>query len=281
MITLESHGGEGAPVLAIHGLGGSAGNWSLVAPRITPFANLTAIDLPGHGRSGPAPRHDLATHARAVIDVIDRVAGRPVMLLGNSMGALVAELVASSNPAIVSSLVLLAPATPRPRLIVPSAPAIAMRLAAQSLPGLGRLVTHQYLRRRTPRRQIEETMRLVMHDPARLPPAELERSVELARLRREMPWAERAFAESSASVRRMLLRTGRFRRTIASITTPTTVVFGSEDRVVDPAAVRWLAELRPDWRVVELADTGHTPMWERPDVVAHEVARRLPGRAPS
>jgi pimeloyl-ACP methyl ester carboxylesterase len=149
VVTVEDHGGDGPYVMAIHGLGGSAGNWALIAPRVKSFGRLSAIDLPGHGRSGPAPHHDLDTHVRAVVNYIDRLADEPMLLLGNSMGSLVAELVASRRPEAVRGLVLLAPATPRPSLVAPSTPALAVRLAAQSLPYLGPLATRVFLHRRT------------------------------------------------------------------------------------------------------------------------------------
>ena len=71
---------------------------------------------PGFGRSQPPPRgrYSIRGHVRAVVDVLEHVArparatgqGRPVHLLGNSLGGLVSVLVAARRPDLVASLTL-------------------------------------------------------------------------------------------------------------------------------------------------------------------------------
>src|SRR6266567_2638042 len=46
------------PALFVHGLGGSAHNWTDFAGVLRNRLAVEAIDLPGHGRSAPAPRND-------------------------------------------------------------------------------------------------------------------------------------------------------------------------------------------------------------------------------
>ena len=46
-------GGEGPPLLLVHGLGGAASNWSELAPLLAPRRRLLVPDLPGHGGSSP------------------------------------------------------------------------------------------------------------------------------------------------------------------------------------------------------------------------------------
>lgn len=272
-IAVDEHGGDGPPVVLVHGLGGSAGNWSLTAPQLAMKRTVVALDLAGHGRSGPLPRHDLDAHVQTVIGLIEVYGFSSITLVGNSMGGLVSKMVASRRPDLVDGLVLLAPATPPPTVVVPSSPAVAARLAIQSLPGLGPLATASITARWSPRRQVSETLRIVMADPSRLPTDYFERAVELTRLRRTMPWASRAFAESVASIRRVLMRRSEYLDILDRIEAPTTLIFGSEDRVVAPVALRWLAARETSWRSIELPDTGHTPMLERPDLVVREIDR--------
>jgi pimeloyl-ACP methyl ester carboxylesterase len=274
-INLDDYGGVGDSVLLVHGLVGSAGNWSLVAPVVADFARTIAVDLPGHGRSGPARVNDLAAHYRTVVAVIEKLELSPVALVGNSMGGLVAEMVAAERPDLLASLLLLSPATPPMTLSLPTSPSVAARLLLRSLPVVGQAVTAASAARLGPRRQIEETLKIVMEHPERLPPEAVERAVDLAALRRTMPWAAKAFADSSASVRRLFVRRWEYSAMIDKITVPTTLVFGSCDKVVIPGSLRWLAERRPDWRTFELPDAGHTLMWERPDIVVHELTRQL------
>lgn len=272
---VEDHGGSGPPIVFVHGLGGSAGNWNLLAPLLADRAHCVALDLPGHGRSAPAPRCDLDAHVDAVVALIDIIDEGPVTLVGNSMGGLVSELLTARHPDLIGSLVLLSPATP-PVEFTPVDRAVATRLILQSLPGLGPIITDALAARSTPEQQVQATLDVVMADPDLLPEEARLRAVELATLRRTMPWASHAFNESVRSIQRQFLRRGEWKEAIRSIGVPTTLIFGELDRVVPPSALRSLARLRPDWRTLELPDIGHTPMLERTDLVAHEVTRRLP-----
>jgi pimeloyl-ACP methyl ester carboxylesterase len=51
---------------------------------------------------------------------------------------------------------------------------------------------------------------------------------------------------------------------IRDIKSPTLVVQGRWDRLVSPTAVEWMCFLRPDWTLVVLDDTGHTPHIDAP-----------------
>jgi pimeloyl-ACP methyl ester carboxylesterase len=51
---------------------------------------------------------------------------------------------------------------------------------------------------------------------------------------------------------------------ILSIEAPTLVVQGMSDHIVSPTSVEWLCTLRPDWELVQMDDTGHTPQMDAP-----------------
>ena len=56
---------DGPSVVLVHGLGGSHLNWDLLAPRLTPYARVLALDLPGFGLSAPTGR---ASTVRSNVD---------------------------------------------------------------------------------------------------------------------------------------------------------------------------------------------------------------------
>jgi pimeloyl-ACP methyl ester carboxylesterase len=95
-------GPPGAPVvLCVHGLGGSALNWGLLAPLLSRTHRVLAVDLFGHGRSGvlTGPRPDALTADRRLIGrFIREVVGEPVVLLGHSMGGVLTILHAAARP---------------------------------------------------------------------------------------------------------------------------------------------------------------------------------------
>jgi pimeloyl-ACP methyl ester carboxylesterase len=105
---LEAGDARGAQLILVHGTPGSASGWAdyLVDP--PPGMQVLALDRPGFGSSGPAgamPR--LADQAAAVVALMARD-GRPVVLLGHSLGGPVVAQVAAEHPGQVSALVLLA-----------------------------------------------------------------------------------------------------------------------------------------------------------------------------
>jgi pimeloyl-ACP methyl ester carboxylesterase len=99
---------DGPCVIMVHGTPGSATAWSdyLLAP--PSGTEVVAIDRPGFGRSGPPDaRPGLADQAAAVLALIP-ADGRPVLLLGHSLGGAVVARVAADHPERVAALVLLA-----------------------------------------------------------------------------------------------------------------------------------------------------------------------------
>jgi 3-oxoadipate enol-lactonase len=98
-------GGEGPPLLLVHGFGGAAWNFSELAP-LLPGKRLIIPDLPGHGGSSPLPAPTLAGFA----DVLAQLLDGPVDVLGHSLGGVVALRLAERHPSLVRRLVLAAPA---------------------------------------------------------------------------------------------------------------------------------------------------------------------------
>ena len=100
-------GGTGAPVVILHGLAGSAAEFFATADALAEYRSIL-VDLRGHGRSTRRPV-DLSREAFVddVIRVIETVAGEPATLVGQSLGAHTALLVAAARPDLVQRLVLL------------------------------------------------------------------------------------------------------------------------------------------------------------------------------
>src|SRR4051794_41632094 len=78
-------GGEGAPVLLLHGFGGAAWNFTEIAARL-PGRRLVIPDLPGHGGSDPLPAASMAAFADAVAGVLSE----PTRVLRPSLRGVVA-----------------------------------------------------------------------------------------------------------------------------------------------------------------------------------------------
>ncbi|WP_458780137.1 alpha/beta fold hydrolase [Arthrobacter sp. D3-16] len=100
-------GGNGLPVVMLHGLAGSAAEFFETARALPEFRTIL-VDLRGHGRSTSRPG-DLSREAFVadVVHVIESAVGGPVVLVGQSMGGHTAMLVAAKRPDLVTKLVLL------------------------------------------------------------------------------------------------------------------------------------------------------------------------------
>lgn len=101
-------GQAGMPrVLALHGWLDNAASFVPIAPHLGDL-DLVAIDLPGHGRSAHLPAgadYSFALAMHNVLDVADALGWERFALLGHSMGAGIASLVAAASPERVERLV--------------------------------------------------------------------------------------------------------------------------------------------------------------------------------
>ena len=99
-------GGEGRPLVLLHGSGDAAGAFSAVAPDLLADHRLLIPDLPGHGDSEPSegilPMATIFGGLEALLEAAEL--DRPV-LAGNSMGAWLAMLYAHKYPDRVARVV--------------------------------------------------------------------------------------------------------------------------------------------------------------------------------
>jgi pimeloyl-ACP methyl ester carboxylesterase len=94
----------GSVVVLIHGNGDEADSWRQVMPVLAEQHRVIAPDLPGFGRSRPLGQGNLHDLAAGVLQILESEHLKSVHLVGSSMGAVVAGLVAQHVQA--SSLVL-------------------------------------------------------------------------------------------------------------------------------------------------------------------------------
>jgi pimeloyl-ACP methyl ester carboxylesterase len=106
--------GRGPAVLAIHGLGGSGRYWQGLADLIAADRTLLAPDLGGFGRSGkPDVNYNRSFHLENLDAVVETLApSQEVVVVGHSVGAVLAALWAARHPERVTALALVAPPFP-------------------------------------------------------------------------------------------------------------------------------------------------------------------------
>jgi pimeloyl-ACP methyl ester carboxylesterase len=94
------------PVVIVHGAGDCVDSWLPVLRGVASFTEVVAFDRPGIGRSPAGPPATPEQYVTQLQDLLSRDSGRPVVLVGHSLGGLIAQLYARRHPDTVAGLVL-------------------------------------------------------------------------------------------------------------------------------------------------------------------------------
>jgi pimeloyl-ACP methyl ester carboxylesterase len=248
-------GGEGRPLLLLHGLSGSADNWVELAPLLARSHRVVVPDLPGHGGSAPL-RHaaSLGAYADSVRLVAAYEGALPAAVVGHSLGGLLALRLALRHPDDVTAIVLAASAgiestTRRARFWITTLG--YMRPTKWVAPFRGLLGRYPVLRR--PVFGVHEVA-----DARSLSPRMVEGFLSASRLHRDVRTAGRLLVRDDPR-----LELGRLR-------CPCLIVWGARDVTVPVQdAFELTRRLGAELRLV--ADCGHLLIGERPELVAEAI----------
>jgi pimeloyl-ACP methyl ester carboxylesterase len=270
---------SGRPVLLLHGITLGVAVWPYQFAALPEEGlRVVAIDLRGHGLSGGAvageetgtgsPRHTLDRMAADVAEVMESLDLDKVVIVGHSMGGMVALRLLGSDPALAAGrgraagLVLAGttsqPATGRglPGLsealalaqpLVSSASGLAARLPGPTLPAndLGYLIAGLTFGEEWSSQKVAFTGKLTAETPVRV----------------------------SAGLMLEILRFDAH-RVLPGIGLPTTVVVGDQDVMTPPPHARYLASHIDGAELVVLPGCGHMIMLERPEELNRLIAKR-------
>jgi pimeloyl-ACP methyl ester carboxylesterase len=259
-------------MVCVHGLGGSAVNWTAVAPLLTDRYRLLAPDLAGHGLTRSAGRRtDVAANRVLLHRFMESVSASPVILMGNSMGGMISLLEASAAPSGVAGLILVDPALPA--VPVRPDPLVIAMFALFATPVVGRLIRDRR-RRLSPEELVASTLSLCCADSSRVPADVIAQHVDVARQRAVFSHADQDFAAATRSVIATAgyPRGGAYRTAIRSITCPVLLLHGDRDRLVPVGVARAAARTNPSWSLVVLPGVGHVPQLEAPQESAQAIS---------
>jgi pimeloyl-ACP methyl ester carboxylesterase len=271
-------GGDGPPLVCVHGLAGSALNWMAVGPALAERHRVLALDLRGFGRTPLGTGSRLRDNRRLLDLFLHEVAGVPATLVGSSMGGLISVLQAAACPDTVSSLVLVDPALPwRGRR--PFDAGLFGFFGAVLPPIAGEATLQWGSRRWGADRIVAAVLQACCADPGRVPQELVQALVDQETERMARPRSHRALAQASRSLLWALARRGLL-PTYRRVGAPVLVVHGDRDRVVPVASSQSLGR-RLGWRVEVLPGVGHVPMMETPDDLVSVTLRWLASQQPA
>jgi pimeloyl-ACP methyl ester carboxylesterase len=243
----RSRGGDGAPILLVHGFAADGASWQPLERVLSPGRPIWRIDLPGHGRSPRRRIDDFPSLARAVVEAFDAADFGPVHLVGHSLGGGVALALADIRPRRIASLTLIAPVGLGPEMDAGVLAGIARASRAESLaPWLKRLTA----RPETIGWDFVKSAMLSRLDPAL-------RAVQAEMAETLFPDGVPAFDLTAALDR---------------LEAPTAIVWGRQDKVLP-----WRHALRAPGRVALhlLDNVGHVPHLEAIEALAEVIRRQV------
>lgn len=246
-------GGKGDPLILLHGFGADKDNFTRIAKYLTPHFHVIIPDLLGFGESSHPTNVDLSAtvdysaraQAERVHALVKALGLKNVDLGGNSMGGQIALAYAAAHPSEVTSLWLFSPAG------IWSAPQseLAKIVEAQQ---------HNLLLIRSVE-DYNHAYDFVMSKPPMIPRPILnvlaQNSIKYEAL------SEQIFNQISHE---------SVEQRIAGLKTPTLIVWGNQDRVINPLTAEVLYKLMPKSRVIIMDGIGHMPMLESPEQCAED-----------
>jgi pimeloyl-ACP methyl ester carboxylesterase len=240
-------GGEGPPLLIVHGFGGAAWNFTELVPHLA-GRRLLIPDLPGHGASTPLPAApSLAAFADAIAGILDEPAG----VLGHSLGGVVALRLAERRPDLVRGLVLAAAAG-----ISSSTRRAELTIALAGIVQPGRIAG-----RRATRIAASQRLRRLVFGGYEVSNPDLltERAVH--------GFLRGPTLHTDALGAGLALAADDPRRDLDRVRCPVLVLWGGRDRQVPVEdGFEYARRLRAPFRLI--ADCGHLLIGERPEVCA-------------
>jgi pimeloyl-ACP methyl ester carboxylesterase len=261
---LDMGGPSGGPsVILVHGLGGSHLNWSAIGPSLSRHCRVMALDLVGHGLTPTGRRTPgIEGHRRLLSGFMEAVGATPALLIGNSMGGLVAALQAATEPDTVAGLVLIDPALPTARLGLVH-PRVVANFLLCALPGVGEGYLSQRRRRTSAAQSVRRVLAICCVDPSRVRPDVVQAHVDLTE-RLDRARADDAYLRSARSLSLLMANPATTMRTLDGVRQPTLLLHGERDLLVPLSAARRMRSAHPGWRFEVAPDTGHVPMLEAP-----------------
>jgi pimeloyl-ACP methyl ester carboxylesterase len=260
------------PAVFVHGLGGSAQNWTDLADVLSDHVAVDAIDLPGFGHSAPVPRVTVPALAQDVAAWIIESGRGPVHLAGASLGGAVSVYLAATRPRLVRSLTLVSPAMP---FVNPRRSHQSRFVPMLIIPRIARFADRT-LRARTPEQLVDDISLGTWGDPSRMHPQRRREAIEEARRRLGVPWTSTAYISTyrglmSTFIQSIVPGSHSLWRLARQVKTPTLVVWGKQDRVIDVRMAPPTARAIPDSRLLILNRIGHVAMMESPVAVARAM----------
>jgi pimeloyl-ACP methyl ester carboxylesterase len=235
------------PIVLLHGTSASLHTWDGWASAMKDKHRVIRIDMPGFGLTGPTPdgQYTLAVYTRLVVAVMDKLGVKQAVIAGNSFGGNIAWKMAVDYPERVSKLVLVDASG-----YAYQSTSIPLGFQLAQIPAF-----RPFMNKLLPRSMIESSVRNVYGDPSKVTPELIDRYYELTL---------RAGNRDALVQRFLQSQSGEFEDQIKTVTKPTLIIWGGQDRLIPPDnADKFQRDIQGS-RLAVFDALGHVPHEEDP-----------------
>ena len=243
---LEAGEEHSRALLLLHGMGDAHLNWVQAMPMMAEHYHVVAPDLPGFGSSAVLPNQRTHTLMHWIKTLLDALKLQQAVVVGNSIGGLIARLFSAAEPQYVPAVILVNGGA------VPSMPS-PFRVAANT-PGLGNAIFALLGRSATSRSSIDQMIHVA--------------SVKNEDFVKQVTATRPGFA----ALLRMLARDPL---PASTPRVPTLLLWGSEDRLATLDDAEKIKASIPGSILSPIAECGHMPQLEATEVFAWQVHQFL------
>ena len=249
LFMLESGAGGETPLLLLHGFAADGYAWAALEPHLPGGRRVLKLELPSHGRSPKRRILSFAALSRSIVEAVDQAGLTQAHIVGHSLGGALALALADIRPRLAASLTLIAPGGLGPEIDGDLINGLARASRAASLA--------PWLRRLTADRAFFDDAFVSAAMAARAQPELRAAQIDLA---------DTLFPDGVQSF--------DLRPALERVAAPTALIWGRADRVLP-----WRQALSAPGRAALhlLADVGHTPHLEAPELVGALISRHIAG----
>jgi pimeloyl-ACP methyl ester carboxylesterase len=253
-------------ILLLHGFGAALGHWRGNYNDLAQDRKVYAMDLLGFGNSEKPPSfYGTSVWVEQVFDFWQTFIRQPIILVGNSVGALVALMATNLHPEMSKGLVAISlPDLAELEDLVPK-PVRPIKRSLETI--VGGLLSRPlfYLLRRP------QTIKYVLENFAYSDRSRVDNElVQIIAQPAQDSQATQAFYCLNISMNQ-LDNIPRTKEAIAQLQVPMLILWGTKDRIIPPSLGRKLVKYSPLAQLVELPNVGHCPQDEVPLIVNQQI----------
>lgn len=250
VLQVRQYGPPSAPaIVLLHGFAGSLHWWEREVPLLDTRYHVLGFDLLGHGGSSkPSGGYSMEHQAQLIDEALRRLGVRRALIVGHSMGGLVATALATRDPSLAAGVAL-----------VDSPPTSA----SGKLPFTARLGFVPVLGEALRSMVITNGMVSQALQSAFAPGYPVPHQFVSDFWKMTYSSYTDSHREDGAYLDRRPLATR-----LTALGLPLLVVYGLQDHIVSPTAIRQDFATVPGVRIVPIARAGHSPMVEKPFATA-------------